>query len=266
MGRAAAGRRPTPGGSSPRVQPSGTPLAFPPHPVPPPVGPPRRLAGHDGAQAAPRAATGTPSGSSSTPTAPSLGCYVNFETPVRPRRATASRSTTSSSTSWSRPTASWRWKDVEDLAAVAGRPGRFTPGRAARASLAAAAERRPTLLDRGRPLVGAVGRLDARGWENRARDRPQRPRHPLRRRRPRRALVARAQDRARAAALDRGAQGPARPRHRRARRRRRGLRGGRRQGRPRLDRRPRAGHPPRREGAHRGVLPRSPGTSTSTRA
>ena len=39
-----------------------------------------------------------------------------------------------------------------------------------------------------------------------------------------------------------------------ARRRRRGLRGGRRPGRPRLDRRARAGHPPRREGAHRGVL------------
>ena len=29
---------------------------------------------------------------------------------------------------------------------------------------------------------------------------------------------------------------------------------------------PRAGHPARREGAHRGVLARSPGTSTSTRA
>ena len=39
-----------------------------------------------------------------------------------------------------------------------------------------------------------------------------------------------------------------------ARRRGRGLRGGRRAGRPRLDRGPRAGHPARREGAHRGVL------------
>ena len=47
--------------------------------------------------------------------------------------------------------------------------------------------------------------------------------------------------------------GAARPRRRRARRGRRGLRGGRRPGRPRLDRRPRAGHPARREGAHRGV-------------
>ena len=99
-----------------------------------------------------------------------------------------------------------------------------------------------------------------------ARDRPERPRHPLRRRRPGRDLVPRAQDRARAAALDRGARGPARPRHRRARRRRRGLRRRRRQGRPRVDRGPRAGHPPRREGADRGVLARSPGTSTSTRA
>ena len=39
-----------------------------------------------------------------------------------------------------------------------------------------------------------------------------------------------------------------------------------REGRPRLDRRARAGHPPRREGPHRGVLAPSPGTSTSTRA
>ncbi len=53
--------------------------------------------------------------------------------------------------------------------------------------------------------------------------------------------------------MDRGAAGPARARHRRARRGDRGLRAGRRPGRPRLDRRPRAGHPPRREGAHRGV-------------
>ena len=68
-----------------------------------------------------------------------------------------------------------------------------------------------------------------------------------------RDLVARAQDRARAAAVDRGAQGAARPRRRRARRRGRGLRGRRRQGRPRLDRRARAGDPPRREGADRGV-------------
>ena len=60
-------------------------------------------------------------------------------------------------------------------------------------------------------------------------------------------------------AVARGARGPARPRHRRARRRHRGLRGGGRPGRPRLDRRPRAGHPPRREGPHRRVLrPRRP--------
>ena len=83
---------------------------------------------------------------------------------------------------------------------------------------------------------------------------PQRPRHPLRGRRPRGHLVARAQDRARAAAVDRGAQGPARPRRRRARRRRRGLREGRRPGRPRVDRGAGAGHPARREGPDRGVL------------
>ncbi len=64
----------------------------------------------------------------------------------------------------------------------------------------------------------------------------------------------RAQGRARAPALDRGAARPARPRRRRAGRCGRGLRDGRRRGRPRLDRRPGAGHPARREGAHRGVL------------
>ena len=36
-------------------------------------------------------------------------------------------------------------------------------------------------------------------------------------------------------------------------------------GRPRVDRGARAGHPPRREGADRGVLARWPATSTSTR-
>ena len=49
-------------------------------------------------------------------------------------------------------------------------------------------------------------------------------------------------------------RGPARARHRRARRGHRGLPAGHRPGRPRLDRGPRACHPPRREGPHRGVL------------
>ncbi len=84
-------------------------------------------------------------------------------------------------------------------------------------------------------------------------ERPQRPGHPVRRRRPRRDLVPGAQDRARASAVDRRAEGPARPRRRGPRRRHRGLRGRGRQGRPGVDRRPGAGHPPRREGADRGV-------------
>ena len=45
-------------------------------------------------------------------------------------------------------------------------------------------------------------------WENGRRDRPERPRHPLRLRRAGPDLVARAQDRARAAAVDRGAARP----------------------------------------------------------
>ena len=113
--------------------------------------------------------------------------------------------------------------------------------------------RRP-VAPRHRGRAAAVSsRAPHSRWENPTRDRPQRPGHPLRRPPTCRDLVARAQDRARAAALDRRARGAARPRRRRARRRGRGLRGRRRQGRPRLDRRPRADHPARREGADRGV-------------
>ncbi len=70
----------------------------------------------------------------------------------------------------------------------------------------------------------------------------------------RRDLVGRAQDRRRAAALDRRPHRAARPRGRRAGRGDRGVRRGRGPGRPRLDRRPRTPHPPRREGPDRGVL------------
>ena len=61
-------------------------------------------------------------------------------------------------------------------------------------------------------------------------------------------------------AVDRGARGPARPRASTCRDEViEAYREGRRPGRPRLDRRPGAGHPPRREGPHRGVLrPRRP--------
>ena len=132
---------------------------------------------------------------------------------------------------------------------------RAQPG--ARRARARGSRRSPRLLapDRTRsPWVLHLGPLDPAHLRRLPGDRPQRPRHPLRRGGPRRDLVAGAQDRARAAAVDRRAHGAAGPGGRGARRGDRGLRGGRRQGRPRQHRRARAGHPPRREGAHRGVL------------
>ena len=70
-----------------------------------------------------------------------------------------------------------------------------------------------------------VERLDQRAAVGDCdRDGPQRAGHPVRRCRPGRDLVARAQDRPRAPPLDRGARGAARPRRRRTRRSRRGLR------------------------------------------
>ena len=234
---------------------------LPEHPAAAPVGAARRGGrAHGAAAAAPRrlvlglevlrradrsgAGTSTSSGHSS----------------ARDRRA--STPTTSSSTWSSTPDGDPAWKDVEQLR----RPARAGPVRRAttwRRVLAAAAEV-TDLLDRddrwwapwddwapprvvadvptgSRACSGICAR--ATGGRMARRDRPQRPRHPLRRRRPRRDLVARAQDRARAAAVDRGARGAARPRRRRARRRRRGLRGRRRQGRPR-PRSPRASGSP----------------------
>ena len=61
------------------------------------------------------------------------------------------------------------------------------------------------------------------------------------------------QGRPRAPAVDRGAARTGRPRRGRARRRGGGVREGPRRRRPGLDPAPRAGDPPRREGAHRGV-------------
>ncbi len=58
-----------------------------PHPVAAPVGPPRRVDRARRCSSCAGPATGTPCGSSSTPTAPSSRWYVNFETPyVRTRR------------------------------------------------------------------------------------------------------------------------------------------------------------------------------------
>ena len=130
-----------------------------------------------------------------------------------------------------------------------GRRRRRRPGQGLRGHLLDQLRRRP-VAHRHRS-----GRCPSRPTRRRSPDDcSQRARHPVRRRGPCRDLVARAQDRARAAAVDRRADGAEGPRRRRARRRDRGLRGRRREGRPGQHRRPRAGDPARREGADRGVL------------
>ena len=223
MGRAGRRRRRDPASS---VQADGTPMAFPEHPVPHPWG---HLDAWQGTTVLKLRRAGDWysvwrffDARRRLP----VGWYVNFETPVV-RTDDGVDVNDLQLDIVVAPDGSWRWKDVQDLAPSLA-SGRITqdellavlaeaaPGRRACSTAASAGGHRGTT---GRRRMGRSGR-----------ERPQRPGHPLRRSRPRRDLVARAQDRPRAAALDRRAQGPARPRHRRARRRRRGLRVGRRPG------------------------------------
>ena len=92
-----------------------------------------------------------------------LSWYVNFETPVRPR-GRRHRGQRPPARHRDPGRGEWRWKDVQDLAPSLA-AGRITQDELL--AVLAAGDRRRRPARPGRPLVGAVGRLDARGWDNR---------------------------------------------------------------------------------------------------